>query len=99
MIDDILPDGHPRDQIISTAFNTIIVCGSNKVAAEVIYVALLVHQVLLVLALNLNAFEAFGGKVIRVVNVDNVFIVFLTGNPDNSSIERDFLYRVEIIVF
>ena len=43
--------------------------------------------------------EAFGGKVIRVVNVDNVFIVFLTGNPDNSSIERDFLYRVEIIVF
>jgi hypothetical protein len=43
MIDDVLPDGHPRDQIISTAFNTIIVCGSNKVAAEVIYVALLVH--------------------------------------------------------
>ena len=99
MIDDVLPDGHPRDQIISTAFNPIIIGGSNEVAAEVIYVALLVHQVLLVLALNLNALEAFGGKVIRIVNVDNVLIVFLSGNPDNCCIERDFLYRVEIIVF
>ena len=99
MIDDVLPDGHSRDQIISTAFNTIIVGGSNEVAAEVIYVALLVHQVLLVLALNLNALEAFGCEIVRVVNVDHVLIVFLSGNPDNSSIERDFLYRVEIIVF
>ena len=92
MIDDVLPDGHPRYQIVSAAFNTIIVGGSNEVAAEVIYVALLVHQVLFVLALNLNALEAFGGKVIRIVNVDHVLIVFFSGNTDNCGIERDFLY-------
>jgi hypothetical protein len=43
MIDHVLPDGHPRDQMISTAFNTIIVGGSNEVAAQVIYVPILVH--------------------------------------------------------
>ena len=86
MIDDVLPDGHPRDQIISTAFNPIIICGSNKVAAEVIYVAFLVHQVFLVLALNLNPLEAFSCEVIRVVNIDDVFIVFLSGNSDNCSV-------------
>jgi hypothetical protein len=86
MIDDVLPDGHPRDQIISTAFNPIIVCGSNKVSAEIIYVALLVHQVFLIFTLNLNALEAFSCEVVRVVNVDDVLIVFLSGNPDNCSI-------------
>jgi hypothetical protein len=76
MIDDVLPDRHPRDQIVSASFNTIIVGGSNEVAAKVIYVALLVHQVLLILALNLNALEAFSCEVIRVVNVDDIFFLF-----------------------
>lgn len=86
MIYDVLPNGHSRDQIISTAFNTIIVCGSNKVAAEVIYIAFLVHQIFLVLALNLNALEAFSCEVIRVVDVNHVLIVFLSRNSDNCSV-------------
>jgi hypothetical protein len=38
----------------------------------------LVHQVLLFLALNLNSLEAFGGQVLRVINVNHVFVLWLS---------------------
>ena len=84
LVGGIDASGDALNQGVNPGFSgAILVGGADEVAAEVIYVALLVHQVLLILALDLYAFEALGGEVLRVVNVNHVLIVLLAAVRDN----------------
>lgn len=55
----------------------VVVSGADEVAPEVVDVALLVHEVLLVLALDLDALEPLGGQVLGIIDVDHILILLL----------------------
>ena len=52
--------------------------GANELALQVVDVTLVVEQVLLVIALDLDAAQAFLRQILRVVHVDHVVIVAVT---------------------
>lgn len=73
-----------------STISTIIIRCSDEISAEIIYVTLLVHQIFLLFAFNLNPLESFGRQILWVINIYDIFILLLGNYSDTAPIEYFF---------
>ena len=56
---------------------SITISCTNKVTSEVINISFHVHKEFFFLTFNLNSLQPLSSQLIRIINIDNVFILFI----------------------
>jgi hypothetical protein len=63
--------------VSSSGLSSVSISGANEASSEIINIAFVVHQVLFLFSFNLYSFKSLLGQLIRVIDINDIFLLFV----------------------